>query len=45
MILIMVAVDEVMMRVVAIVMIMAGTLTVDKINVVVVAKWEGGGGR
>ncbi|KAG6781450.1 hypothetical protein POTOM_014356 [Populus tomentosa] len=34
---------EAMMRVVAIVMIMAGTLTVDKINVVV-AKWEGGGG-
>lgn len=44
MILIMVAVDEAMMRVVAIVMIMAGTLTVDKINVVAVAKWEVGGG-
>ena len=34
---------EAMTQVVAIVMIMAGTLTVDKINVVV-AKWEGGGG-
>lgn len=42
MILIMVAVDEAMMRVVAIVMVMVGTL-MDKINVVV-AKWEGGGG-
>jgi hypothetical protein len=41
-ILIMVAVDEAMMRVVAIVMIMVGTL-MDKINVVV-AKWELGGG-